>query len=61
MQEASHHGRIIQEYRESKVGITQEELGQRIGRSRRTIVILEQTARISDIKLRRTLALEGRK
>lgn len=56
MQEASHHGQLVKEYRESKVGITQEELGRLIGRSRRTIITIEQTACISDIKLRRTLA-----
>jgi len=56
MQEASHHGRIIQEYRELKAGITQEELARRIGRSRRTIVTIEQSARVTDLKLRRTLA-----
>ncbi len=56
MQEASHHGQVIQEYRESKAGLTQEELAQKIGKSRRTIVTLEQTARIRDIKLCRTLA-----
>lgn len=56
MQETSHHGRTIKEYRESKAGITQEELAQRIGKSRRTIITLEQSARIEDTKLRRTLA-----
>ena len=56
MQEVSHHGRIIQEYREFRAGITLEELARRIGKSRRTIVTLEQTARISDVKTRRTLA-----
>jgi len=56
MQEASHHGHIIREYRESKVGITQDELARRVGKSRRTIVTIEQNARINDIKLRRTLA-----
>lgn len=55
--EASHHGRVIREYREARVGMTQEELARRIGRSRRTIVTLEQSARVSDVKLRRTLAL----
>jgi tetratricopeptide (TPR) repeat protein len=56
MQEASHHGHVIREYRERKIGITQDELARRIGRSRRTVVTLEQTARIADVKLRRTLA-----
>ncbi len=56
MQEASHHGQIVRQYRESRVGITQEELAQRVGKSRRTIVSIEQTARIDDLKLRRTLA-----
>src|SRR5947209_2458956 len=56
MQEASHHGQVIREYRESRAGITQEELARRIGKSRRTIVALEQSARINDLKLRRTLA-----
>lgn len=56
MEEASHHGRIIQAYRESQAGITQQELAQRIGKSRRTIITIEQTARISDPRLRRTLA-----
>src|SRR2546421_4121479 len=56
MQEVSHHGHIIREYRELKTGITQEELARRIGKSRRTIVTLEQTAHISDLKVRRTLA-----
>ncbi len=56
MQEVSHHGRIIREYRESIAGITQDELASRIGRSRRTVITLEQTARIPDTKLRRTLA-----
>jgi DNA-binding XRE family transcriptional regulator len=56
MQEASHHGQVIREYRESRAGITQEELARRIGKSRRTVVSLEQTARIADLKLRRTLA-----
>src|SRR5258708_33993035 len=35
--------------------MTQEELARRIGKSRRTVVSLEQTARISDLKVRRTL------
>jgi len=56
MQEVSHHGHIIREYRELKAGITQEELARRIGKSRRTIVTLEQIACISDIKVRRTVA-----
>jgi DNA-binding XRE family transcriptional regulator len=56
MLEATHHGQLIKEYRESKVGITQAELARLIGRSRRTIVTIEQTACISDLKLRRTLA-----
>src|SRR5258708_17808740 len=56
MQEVSHHGQIIREYRELKAGITQEELARRIGKSRRTVVSIEQTARISDLKMRRTLA-----
>ncbi len=54
--EVSHHGQLIKEYRESKAGITQEELARLIGRSRRTIITIEQTARVSDIKLLRTLA-----
>jgi DNA-binding XRE family transcriptional regulator len=57
MQEPSHHGQVIREYREKRAGITQEELARRIGKSRRTVVSLEQTARISDLKVRRTLAL----
>lgn len=56
MQEALHHGRVVREYRESIAGITQGELASRIGRSRRTVITLEQAARIPDIKLRRTLA-----
>src|SRR2546427_6061421 len=56
MQEVLHHGHIIREYRELKAGITQEELARRIGKSRRTVVTVEQTARISDLKLRRTVA-----
>src|ERR1700730_13168647 len=56
MQEASHHGHVIREYRESKAGITQDELASRVGKSRRTIVTIEQSACISDLKLRRTLA-----
>ncbi len=55
MREASHHGRLIKEYRE-KAGITQEELARLIGKSRRTIITIEQVAKISDAKLRRTLA-----
>ena len=54
MQEASHHGRLIKECRE-KAGITQEELAHLIGRSRRSIITIEQTARIGDTKLLRTL------
>lgn len=57
MQEVSHHGRVVREYRELRAGITQEELARRVGRSRRTIVTIEQSARIPDVKLRRTLAL----
>lgn len=56
MQEVSHHGQIIREYRELRVGITQEELARRVGRSRRTIVSVEQSACVSDPKLRRALA-----
>lgn len=56
MQEASHHGQVIREYKDSKAGITQEELARRIGKSRRTIINIEQSARIDDVKLRRTLA-----
>jgi DNA-binding XRE family transcriptional regulator len=55
MEESSHHGRVIREYRD-KVGITQDELARRVGRSRRTIVDLEKSARVGDAKLRRTLA-----
>lgn len=55
MQEVSHHGQLLKEYRD-KAGITQEELAHLIGRSRRTIITIEQTAHIDDIKLRRTLA-----
>ena len=55
-QEVSHHGHLIREYRDTRVGITQEELARRIGKSRRTVVSLEQTARIDDLKLRRTVA-----
>ncbi|MFL5662364.1 MAG: helix-turn-helix transcriptional regulator, partial [Ktedonobacteraceae bacterium] len=54
-QEVSHHGHLIREYRETRAGMTQEELARRIGKSRRTVVSLEQTARISDLKVRRTL------
>lgn len=54
MQETSHHGKTIQKYREL-LGISQEELGRRIGRSRRTVVALEQCTSIHDSKLRRTL------
>ena len=56
MQEASHHGHVIREYRESKAGITQDELARQVGKSRRTIVSIEQSACINDLKLRRTLA-----
>jgi tetratricopeptide (TPR) repeat protein len=56
MQEASHHGQVIREYRELRAGLTQEELARRIGKSRRTVVNIEQTTRILDHKLRRTLA-----
>lgn len=56
MQEASHHGKILREYRELHVGISQEELARRIGKSRRTIITLEQSVRINDPTLRRTLA-----
>jgi tetratricopeptide (TPR) repeat protein len=56
MQEASHHGQVIREYRESRAGITQVELARRIGKSRRTVITVEQSARIDDVKLRRTLA-----
>ncbi len=56
MQEASHHGHVIREYRESKAGITQDELARQVGKSRRTVVSIEQSARIHDLKLRRTLA-----
>ncbi|HEX6483301.1 MAG TPA: hypothetical protein VF043_31030 [Ktedonobacteraceae bacterium] len=55
-QEVSHHGRLVREYRETRVGITQVELAHRIGKSRRTVVTLEQMARIDDLKLRRTVA-----
>jgi len=55
MQEVSHHGQLIKEYRD-KAGITQVELASLVGRSRRTIITIEQVARISDMKLRRTLA-----
>lgn len=56
MLESTHHGQLVKEYRESKAGITQAELARLIGRSRRTIITIEQTACISDLKLRRTLA-----
>ena len=55
MQGASHHGHVIREYRESKAGITQDELARQVGKSRRTIVSIEQSACIHDLKLRRTL------
>src|SRR6266702_8075711 len=54
MQEASHHGHVIREHRD-KIGITQDELAKRVGRSRRTVVELEKSARIGDAKLRRAL------
>lgn len=56
MHEVPHQGKIIQTYRSQQEGLSQEELGQRIGRSRRTIVTLEQSAYIPDVRLRRTLA-----
>ncbi len=56
MQEPSHHGKTVQEYRELRLGLSQEELAQRIGKSRRTIVAIEQSAYINSPKLRRTLA-----
>lgn len=56
MRATNHHGKLIQKYRESQLGISQEELGRRIGKSRRTIVKLEQQDFIEDIRLRRTLA-----
>lgn len=56
MQESSHHGKIIREYRELRTGLSQEDLGRRIGKSRRTIITIEQNAHIKDVKLRRTLA-----
>src|SRR2546426_164616 len=56
MQEASHHGHVIREYRESQAGITQDELARQVGKSRRTIVSIEQSVCIHDLKLRRTLA-----
>src|SRR5579864_1227946 len=55
MQEASHHGQIVRQYRELRAGITQEELARRIGKSRRTVVNIEQAARIRDLRLGRTL------
>src|SRR5215469_11947070 len=55
MQEASHHGQIVRKYRELKAGLTQEELARRIGKSRRTVVHIEQAARIRDLRLSRTL------
>jgi DNA-binding XRE family transcriptional regulator len=54
--ESIHHGEVIQAYRRLR-GLTQEELAQRIGRSRRTIVSLEQQHSIPNIRLRRALAL----
>lgn len=56
MNEARHQGKIVQTYRSLREGLSQEELGQRIGRSRRTIVTIEQSAYIPDVRLRRTLA-----
>ncbi len=56
MHHTPHQGKIIQTYRSLREGLSQEELGQRIGRSRRTIVTLEQSAAIHDVRLRRTLA-----
>ena len=41
MQEVSHHGHVIKAYRE-QAGLTQEGLASLIGRSRRTIITLEQ-------------------
>ena len=32
MQGASHHGHVIREYRESKAGITQDELARQVGK-----------------------------
>ena len=55
MQEVLHHGHLIKAYREQD-GLTQEDLASLIGRSRRTIITLEQGARIPDVKVRRTLA-----
>src|SRR5690348_2622288 len=55
MQEVSHHGRLVKTYRE-QAGLTQEELASLIGRSRRTIITLEQGACIHDVKVRRTMA-----
>src|SRR2546421_23618 len=55
MQEALHHGKIIREYRE-QAGLTQDELARRIGKSRRTLITIEQNACVNDTKLRRTLA-----
>jgi transcriptional regulator with XRE-family HTH domain len=55
MQEVSHHGHLIKAYRE-QAGLTQEEFASLIGRSRRTIITLEQVARIRDVKVLRTLA-----
>ena len=56
MHDAPHQGKIIQTYRSLREGLSQAELGQRIGRSRRTIVTIEQSVSIRDAKLRRTLA-----
>ena len=55
MQEVSHHGHVIKAYRE-QAGLTQEELANLIGRSRRTIISLELGVHIQDVKVRRTLA-----
>lgn len=55
MHEVSHHGHLIKTYRE-QAGFTQEELARLIGRSRRTMITFEQSARIDDVKVRRTLA-----
>ncbi|MBV9689646.1 MAG: hypothetical protein JO202_08030 [Ktedonobacteraceae bacterium] len=56
MRNVSHHGKIVQAYRASRLGISQEELGKRVGKSRRTIVTIEQMAYIDEVRLRRTLA-----
>jgi transcriptional regulator with XRE-family HTH domain len=54
--ESIHQGQVIQAYRRLR-GLTQEELARRLGRSRRTIVSLEQQRTIPNIRLRRALAL----